>query len=234
MNFAKTTPITNRVRLQVRLEAFNLLNSPQYDERQYNTRHELGGLRAHQPQLHRAVGLPALRPDGVPADFLSWHDSRGASLIGAPPLTVSTANFHSNSHKPSSERSRPRRRSALHKADGTRPVCQQTFALVNRARRREAIRFSESWELPAAARRIASCRRALARSRRSAPALLAREGGGVGSCLLTFLIALTQFASAQGSAPRRVTWDDVAPLRRDAAGAWPHRRHLSRLRRAHA
>ena len=37
VNFAKTTPITDSVRLQVRLEAFNLLNSPQYDERQYNT-----------------------------------------------------------------------------------------------------------------------------------------------------------------------------------------------------
>jgi hypothetical protein len=36
VNFAKTTPITNNIRLQVRLEAFNLLNSPQYDERQYN------------------------------------------------------------------------------------------------------------------------------------------------------------------------------------------------------
>jgi hypothetical protein len=36
VNFAKITPITDRVRLQVRLEAFNLLNSPQYDERQYN------------------------------------------------------------------------------------------------------------------------------------------------------------------------------------------------------
>jgi hypothetical protein len=36
MNFAKTTPITNNVRFQVRFEAFNLLNSPQYDERQYN------------------------------------------------------------------------------------------------------------------------------------------------------------------------------------------------------
>ena len=36
VNFAKTTPITNNVRLQIRLEAFNLLNSPQYDERQYN------------------------------------------------------------------------------------------------------------------------------------------------------------------------------------------------------
>jgi hypothetical protein len=37
VNFAKTAPITSRVRVQVRLEAFNLLNSPQYDERQYNT-----------------------------------------------------------------------------------------------------------------------------------------------------------------------------------------------------
>jgi carboxypeptidase family protein/TonB-dependent receptor-like protein len=36
VNFAKMTPITNRVRFQVRLEAFNLLNSPMYDERQYN------------------------------------------------------------------------------------------------------------------------------------------------------------------------------------------------------
>ena len=35
VNFAKTTPITNGVRFQVRLEAFNLFNSPQYDERQY-------------------------------------------------------------------------------------------------------------------------------------------------------------------------------------------------------
>ena len=37
MNFAKTTPITDRVRFQLRLEAFNLFNSPMYDERQYNT-----------------------------------------------------------------------------------------------------------------------------------------------------------------------------------------------------
>src|SRR4026209_40314 len=36
VNFAKMTPITNRVRFQVRLEAFNLLNSLMYDERQYN------------------------------------------------------------------------------------------------------------------------------------------------------------------------------------------------------
>jgi hypothetical protein len=36
VNFAKTTPITERIRLQVRLEAFNLFNSPMYDERQYN------------------------------------------------------------------------------------------------------------------------------------------------------------------------------------------------------
>ena len=37
VNFAKTTPITNNIRFQVRLEAFNLFNSPMYDERQYNT-----------------------------------------------------------------------------------------------------------------------------------------------------------------------------------------------------
>ncbi len=36
VNFAKMTPITDRVRLQVRLEAFNVFNSPMYDERQYN------------------------------------------------------------------------------------------------------------------------------------------------------------------------------------------------------
>jgi hypothetical protein len=36
MNFAKTTPITNKMRFQVRLEAFNLFNSPMYDERNYN------------------------------------------------------------------------------------------------------------------------------------------------------------------------------------------------------
>jgi hypothetical protein len=36
-NLAKTTRITDRVRLQVRLEAFNLLNSPMYDERGYVT-----------------------------------------------------------------------------------------------------------------------------------------------------------------------------------------------------
>jgi hypothetical protein len=36
MNLAKTTPITNNVRFQVRLEAFNIFNSPMYDERQYN------------------------------------------------------------------------------------------------------------------------------------------------------------------------------------------------------
>jgi Carboxypeptidase regulatory-like domain len=34
-NIAKTTRITNRVRFQFRIEAFNLLNSPMYDERQY-------------------------------------------------------------------------------------------------------------------------------------------------------------------------------------------------------
>ena len=36
VNFAKTTAITEKVRMQVRLEAFNLFNSPMYDERNYN------------------------------------------------------------------------------------------------------------------------------------------------------------------------------------------------------
>jgi hypothetical protein len=36
VNFAKMFQITDRFRAQVRLEAFNLLNSPQYDERDYN------------------------------------------------------------------------------------------------------------------------------------------------------------------------------------------------------
>ncbi len=36
MNFAKTTRITDRMRFQLRLEAFNVFNSPMYDERDYN------------------------------------------------------------------------------------------------------------------------------------------------------------------------------------------------------
>lgn len=36
VNLSKTTQITKDVRLQVRFEAFNLFNSPMYDERMYN------------------------------------------------------------------------------------------------------------------------------------------------------------------------------------------------------
>lgn len=36
VNLAKMTRITDRIRFQVRLEAFNVFNSPQYDERNYN------------------------------------------------------------------------------------------------------------------------------------------------------------------------------------------------------
>jgi hypothetical protein len=36
VNLAKTTNITDRIRFQVRFEAFNVFNSPQYDERNYN------------------------------------------------------------------------------------------------------------------------------------------------------------------------------------------------------
>jgi Carboxypeptidase regulatory-like domain len=36
LNFAKATQITERVRLQIRFEAFNIFNSPMYDERDYN------------------------------------------------------------------------------------------------------------------------------------------------------------------------------------------------------
>jgi len=35
MNFAKTTEITDKVRFQLRIEAFNIFNSPMYDERDY-------------------------------------------------------------------------------------------------------------------------------------------------------------------------------------------------------
>jgi hypothetical protein len=36
MNFAKMVPITDKMRFQLRLEAFNVFNSPMYDERNYN------------------------------------------------------------------------------------------------------------------------------------------------------------------------------------------------------
>jgi len=36
-NIAKTVAITQKVRFQLRIEAFNLLNSPMYDERGYVT-----------------------------------------------------------------------------------------------------------------------------------------------------------------------------------------------------
>lgn len=36
LNFAKTTQITSKFRFQLRVEAFNVFNSPMYDERQYN------------------------------------------------------------------------------------------------------------------------------------------------------------------------------------------------------
>jgi hypothetical protein len=36
LNFAKATNITDRVRFQLRLEVFNVFNSPMYDERDYN------------------------------------------------------------------------------------------------------------------------------------------------------------------------------------------------------
>jgi carboxypeptidase family protein len=45
MNLAKTTQITDRVKLQIRVEAFNVLNSAMYDERQYvvdHTNNEFG------------------------------------------------------------------------------------------------------------------------------------------------------------------------------------------------
>jgi len=35
LNFAKTTQITDQIRFQLRLEAFNVFNSPMYDERDY-------------------------------------------------------------------------------------------------------------------------------------------------------------------------------------------------------
>ena len=82
LNFAKTTPITDRVRLQVRLEAFNLFNSPMYDERQVQRRYGQRRLREDQSQLDGAVELPALPAARVSVDVLTsgleyWHIARG-------------------------------------------------------------------------------------------------------------------------------------------------------------
>ncbi len=75
VNFAKTTRITERTRMQVRLEAFNLFNSPMYDERNYNQTTDVGGLRPHQPEHHGAVELPAVRPARLPLRILRTRPS---------------------------------------------------------------------------------------------------------------------------------------------------------------
>ena len=53
-NIAKTIRLTDKTRFQFRIEAFNLLNSPMYDELQIQPGHGVGGLRPHQPERQRA------------------------------------------------------------------------------------------------------------------------------------------------------------------------------------
>ena len=60
MGFAKTTPITDRMRIQIRLEAFNLFNSPMYDERQLQPDHvvsaDFGRINRNRPGSRTSSG----------------------------------------------------------------------------------------------------------------------------------------------------------------------------------
>ena len=83
VNFAKTTPITNNIRFQVRLEAFNLFNSPMYDERQYNQDDQSADFGRINRNTTGPVELPAVHPAGFPADLLSSR-GRERRLGGVP------------------------------------------------------------------------------------------------------------------------------------------------------
>ena len=81
VNFAKTTPITDKIRLPGASRSVQPLQQPEYDERRYN--HERP--RADFGRINRnstaPVELPAVRPAGIPVDLLvvSW-DSGGEGL----------------------------------------------------------------------------------------------------------------------------------------------------------
>ena len=72
LNFAKTTRLTDKMRMQVRLEAFNIFNSPMYDERNYNqttSSADFGRINRNttgQSNFQRAVQLRSDRKCGAP------------------------------------------------------------------------------------------------------------------------------------------------------------------------
>ena len=75
LNFAKTTPITNQVRLQVRRRGVQHLQQPDVRRARSTSGTRVGRLRPHQPQHDRPEQLPALRAARVPSGVLSGLDT---------------------------------------------------------------------------------------------------------------------------------------------------------------
>ena len=71
LNFAKTTHITDRIRFQLRVEAFNVFNSPMYDERDFKRNTASDDFGRINRNIDRPVQLPAVHPARVQVDLLS-------------------------------------------------------------------------------------------------------------------------------------------------------------------
>jgi hypothetical protein len=69
MNFAKTTRVTSRLRLQIRAEVFNVLNQAMYDERNYENNTGNANFGAINRSVTRQSNFPRYGQIGVKLIF---------------------------------------------------------------------------------------------------------------------------------------------------------------------